>query len=102
MDGDDLDPNSGADSGQATAMWVKLDTSNLANLTLADSGTIGGEDIATGTYTTFPSIAVNAAEVVVVGFSASAQVSMQAPTLRRVKPGAPPAVWWFGNGERRC
>lgn len=67
-----IDPNSGVDSGQATAMWVKLDTSNLANLTLADSGTIGGEDIATGTFTTFPSIAVNADEDVVVGFSASA------------------------------
>jgi len=67
-----INPNSGTDSGEATAMWVKIDTSNLASLSLADSGTIGGEDIATGTYTTFPSIAVNANEDVVVGFSASA------------------------------
>ncbi|MCW8926871.1 MAG: Ig-like domain-containing protein, partial [Xanthomonadales bacterium] len=67
-----IDPNSGPDSGQATAMWIKIDTSNLGSLTIADSGTIGGEDIATGAYTTFPSIAVNANEDVVVGFSASA------------------------------
>lgn len=67
-----INPNTGADSGQATAMWIKIDTSNLGSLSLADSGTIGGEDIATGAYTTFPSIAVNASEDVVVGFSASA------------------------------
>ena len=67
-----INPNSGTDSGQTTALWVKIDTSNLAGLTLADSGTIGGEDIASGAYTTFPSIAVNANEDVVVGFSASA------------------------------
>jgi hypothetical protein len=58
--------------GEATALWVKIDTSNLASLVSADYGTIGGEQIATGTYTTFPSIAVNANNDVVVGFSASA------------------------------
>jgi hypothetical protein len=67
-----IDPNSGIDSGQATAMWIKIDTSVLSSLTIADSGTIGGEDIATGAYTTFPSVSVNVNEDVVVGFSASA------------------------------
>ena len=67
-----INPNSGTDSGQATAMWVKIDTTTLASLSIADTGIIGGEDIATGTYTTFPSIAVNANEDVVIGFSASA------------------------------
>ncbi len=67
-----IDPVSGDDSGEATAMWVKIDTSDLASLELDYFGTIGGEDIVTGTYTTFASIAVNANEDVVVGFSASA------------------------------
>ena len=67
-----INPNSGVDRNEATALWVKIDTSSLASLSLTDSGTIGGEDIAAGAYTTFPSIAVNAAEDVVVGFSASA------------------------------
>lgn len=65
-------PNSEPDIGESTALWVKIDTTSLAGLSLADFGMIGGEDIAAGTYTTFPSIAVNADEDVVVGFSASA------------------------------
>ncbi len=65
-------PNSGIDTGEATAYWVKIDTTTLSSLALADSGVIGGEDIAAGTYTSFPSIAVNVNDDVVVGFSASA------------------------------
>ncbi len=41
-------------------------------MTLADHGNVGGEDIAQNTYTFFPSIAVNSAGDVGIGFSASA------------------------------
>ncbi len=66
-----INPNSGVDTGQVTATWVKIDT-RVHPEVVADFGTIGGEDIAPGTFTTFPSIAINANEDVVVGFSASA------------------------------
>jgi hypothetical protein len=65
-------PGSGMDSGQVTAHWVKLNTSNLASLTIADQGNVGGEDIATGTYTFFPSLAVDPCGDMALGFSASA------------------------------
>jgi hypothetical protein len=65
-------PNSGADAGQVTAHWVKVNTTNLNSLTVSDQGNIGGEDIATGTYTFFPSIAVNSSGDAIIGFSASA------------------------------
>ncbi len=60
-----------SDGGEATAFWFRVDATNPAAPALAESGTIGGEDIAVGTYTFFPSIAVNAAGDVAVGFSAS-------------------------------
>ena len=62
----------GPDAGEATAIWVKIDTSTLGSLTVADSETVGGEDIATDTHTSFPSIAVNGSETAVIGFSAGA------------------------------
>ena len=62
-------PNSGVDAGQVTAHWVKVNTSTL---TISDQGNIGGEDIATGTYTFFPSIAVNSNGDAIIGFAASA------------------------------
>ncbi len=65
-------PASGPDSGQVTAHWVKLDTTTLASLTVADQGDVGGEDIATGTYTFFPSIGVDACGNMAIGFAASA------------------------------
>ena len=64
-------PSSSTDAGQVTAHWVKLNATNAA-VSLADQGNIGGEDIATGTYTFFPSIAADAAGNMAVGFSASA------------------------------
>lgn len=63
-------PPSGTDIGQVTAHWYKIGTSG--SISLSDQGNIGGEDIATGTFTFFPSIAVNSSNCVVVGFSASA------------------------------
>jgi hypothetical protein len=65
-------PPSGVDTGQATAHWFELNTTTLATLTLSDQGDVGGEDIASGTYTFFPSVAVDAYGNVGIGFSASA------------------------------
>ena len=67
-----VNPVSGTDAGQATAHWIDINTSDLSNLALTQQGNIGGEDIATGTYTSYPSIAVNQDGDVAIGFSASA------------------------------
>ena len=70
-----INPNSGPDIGQTTAHWVQLSTTTLGSTTLTDQGDVGGEDIASGTFTFFPSIAVNSSEDVIVGFSASDSTS---------------------------
>jgi len=71
-----IDPVTGdADDGQATAYWIHLDTTSPSVLSLADQGKISGEDIATGTYTYFPSIAVNSDGDVGIGFSASSSTT---------------------------
>lgn len=67
-----IDPISGVDAGQATAHFWELDTSTLAAITNIQQGDIGGEDIATGTHTFFPSIAVNDSDDIAIGFAASA------------------------------
>jgi hypothetical protein len=68
-----INPNAGADVGETTAHWIRLDTSAIpAAITLSDQGDIGGEDIAAGTYTFFPALAVNGAGDAKFGFSASA------------------------------
>lgn len=65
-------PVSGIDNGQTTAHWFKINTTVPASLAMSDQGNIGGEDIAPGTYTFFPSLAVNETGDMVIGFSASA------------------------------
>lgn len=72
-------PNSGDDVGQTTAYFVELDTSAVETSTDPDgliavrqSGNIGGEDIAPGTCTFFPSVALNRFGAAGFGFSASA------------------------------
>jgi len=67
-----INPNSGPDAGQTTAHWWKLNTTNLNSITLMDQGNVGGEDIAAGCYTFFPSLAVNANGDMGIGFAASA------------------------------
>jgi uncharacterized repeat protein (TIGR01451 family) len=63
---------SGADSGQATARYVRHDTTTPSAITIAEQGNAGGEDISGGsTYTFFPSLSVNAWGQMVMGFSAS-------------------------------
>lgn len=67
-----LDPPSGSDAGQATAHWFSVNTTDTSALSLTDQGDIGGEDIATGTHTYFPWIAVNGSGDLGIGFCASA------------------------------
>ncbi|MEE8339651.1 MAG: hypothetical protein V3R56_05865 [Xanthomonadales bacterium] len=66
-------PFSEPNLNETTAYWVEIDTTDLAtpNLVLSDQGEIGGEDIAAGTFTFFPSIAVDSLGNMVTGFSAS-------------------------------
>ncbi len=64
-------PGSGTDMGQVTARWFDFNTSTLAAVTSSDGGNLGGEDIATGAHTFFPSVAVNSALELAFGFSAS-------------------------------
>ena len=67
-----VNPPSGPDAGQATAHWCEIDTTVLSSLSLVQQGNIGGEDIAPGTHTFYPSIAVDAFGNVGIGFAASA------------------------------
>lgn len=68
-----INPNYGTDMGETTAHWFKLDTNEFPDaLVLADQGDLGGEDIATGTYTFFPAVAVNRNGQTMFGFSGSA------------------------------
>jgi hypothetical protein len=66
-----VNPVSGPDAGQATAHWYQINTTNLDALSLQDQGNIGGEDIASGTYTFFPCIAVDQNNNAAIGFAAS-------------------------------
>jgi hypothetical protein len=65
-----VNPPGGTDAGQATAHWYKINTSGTPSF--SDQGNIGGEDIATGAYTYYPSIAVNSSNAIMIGFTASA------------------------------
>jgi hypothetical protein len=51
-------PPNGVNKGQATAHWVRLIT-NDGVIRFDAQGDLGGEDIATGSFTYFPSVAVN-------------------------------------------
>ncbi|MEJ2581699.1 MAG: hypothetical protein P8127_08710, partial [Acidobacteriota bacterium] len=66
-------PNAGADAGETTAHWFKIDAgAGPGALILDDQGDIGGEDIAAGTFTFFPAVAVNRNNQAMFGFSGSA------------------------------
>jgi hypothetical protein len=67
-----VNPPSGPDAGQATAHWCEINTTDLNTPILFQQGNIGGEDIAPGTHTFYPSIAVDAFGNVGIGFAASA------------------------------
>lgn len=74
-----ITPFAGPDAGQATAFWWELDTSAVTDssapagmLAIRQFGGIGGEDIAPGAHTFFPSVEVNKHGAAAFGFSASA------------------------------
>jgi hypothetical protein len=68
-----INPNLGPDTGETTAHWFQVDTQlGPGLLSVSDQGDIGGEDIAVGTTTFFPSVAVNRRGDAMFGFSASA------------------------------
>ena len=64
-------PGSGPDTNQVTVHWFRIDTTNPSQLTLADQGNIGGEDIGSNVYTSYGSIAVDPADNMAIGFSAT-------------------------------
>jgi hypothetical protein len=68
----EINPDSGPDAGQTTAHWWKLDTTTPAATLLDQQGDIGGEDLAPGTFTYYPAVAVNRDGDAMFGFSASA------------------------------
>ena len=84
-----INPNSGPDTGETTAHWFKLLTSAVPGgaITLADQGNIGGEDIASGTYTFFSSVAVNSLGDAKFGFSASSPTTFAGAFLTGRRPG---------------
>lgn len=63
------------DANQVTVHWFKIDPVLIDDQMIdpppTDQGNIGGEDIAAGTYTFFPSVAVDSAGNMAVGFAAS-------------------------------
>ncbi|MCB1582073.1 MAG: tandem-95 repeat protein [Xanthomonadales bacterium] len=61
---------SNTDLGETSASWLVFDANGGA-IALDDFGVIDGEDISAGTFTFFPSIAVNADGGIGVGYSAS-------------------------------
>jgi hypothetical protein len=65
-----INPTSGANQGQTTAHWARLGTS-AGVVTLQTQGDFGGEGLASGTFTYYPSVAVNTDGVVAYGYSAS-------------------------------
>ena len=73
-----LEPSSSSEAGQVSAHWFVLDPAVIlaggmtSDPPPTDQGDIGGEDIAAGTYTFFPSVAVDALNNLAIGFAASA------------------------------
>lgn len=68
-------PPAGANANQTTARWFVVDPVAIATTASdpapVDQGNIGGEEIAAGTHTFFPSVAVDASGNLAVGFAAS-------------------------------
>jgi hypothetical protein len=83
-------PTSGADAGNTTAHWFKIDTSNLGSLALADQGNVSGASIGSGVRTFDPSIAVDANNDFAISFSASGP-SLYAGAYYTVHPAGSPA-----------
>jgi hypothetical protein len=83
--------NNGPDLGQTTAHWFELDTSDGPGaIVAAQGGYVGGEDIAAGAFTYFPSVAVNRQNEAKIGFSASAPTIFAGAYVAGRKPGDAP------------
>ncbi|HSH39448.1 MAG TPA: hypothetical protein VK993_11750, partial [Chthoniobacterales bacterium] len=68
-------PPGGTDANQVTAHYFVLDTTTLdavGDAPPVDQGNVGGEEIAAGAFTFFPSVSVDAAGNLAIGFAASA------------------------------
>jgi hypothetical protein len=66
-----INPPIGFNQNQTSAHWVRLKTSG-GIVTLEAQGDLGGESIAAGTFTYYPSVAVNSLGLVAFGYGASA------------------------------
>jgi hypothetical protein len=87
-----INPITGPDATQATVHWYKVDTTTPAALALADQGSVGGEDIAPGTWTYMPSIAVDGAGDMAIGFSASGDNLLAGAYYTGRRPTDPPGT----------
>ena len=65
-----VNPRGGVNQGQATAHWVRLGAYG-GTIVLEQQGNLGGEDIAPGAFTYYPSVAVNSEGLAAFGYSAS-------------------------------
>jgi len=65
-----ISPIVGPDIGQTAAHWFNFDTTIPSTITVTDQGNIGGEDIASDTYTFFPSVIVDKYGNMAIGFAA--------------------------------
>jgi hypothetical protein len=65
-------PSSGIDAGETTAHWWNLNTTSLGSISVNDQGNVGGDDLVADATTFFPSIMVDAAGNMALGFSISA------------------------------
>ena len=65
-------PAAGADAGQATAHWWRIDTTTpVPGLALADQGNVGGELLGAQTHTFFPAVMVDSDLNLAIAFAAS-------------------------------
>ena len=61
-------------NGETTAYWFKLETNSTGGIIgVADQGPIEADDIGEGTFTYYPSVAVNNNRIAAFGFSASSE-----------------------------
>ena len=64
-------PNSGTNSGQPSARYVRFSAAAGATPAIAETGDIGAEDVAAGAFAFFPAVSVNDRGAAVIGFSAA-------------------------------
>lgn len=64
-------PPTGPDANQVTVHWFRIDTSNPNQPSLGDQGNIGGEDVGSNVYTSYPSVAVDPAGNMAIAFAAT-------------------------------